>query len=714
MNRSSTHLLRTASLGSLILACSVLIVPVAATLLFPERHLEWAGVLWFLALVPTFHLAYRFGWPGASAAMGGSVALLVLVHLAAAPLGRGVPDTLAWVLPVLLATGVGLGWLSHRLGDIHGGGDPSARMDAVTGLPSERYARVLLESEFWSAERGRLLTLILFQLDGIQEYADRRGPAAAEEATATFGQILGSTTRRMNLSARSGQTRFMSILDGTDEEGGSLFAERVRDAYASTHSDQPGLSIRAGVAAYHPSMNGPDDLVAAAGLALERAREDGADVRIFGHPGSAPKGTPPSPSLKTEGPGSAHSVPDRAAARGEERTGRIALDGRGRRILLVEGDTSTRTLISTHLQKQGFAVTEATNASEALRALGEEFHLFITDLQLPESPGSHLISTFKARWPDTPTVAITGFQDAQLAAEALSSGADRYLYRPFGMPELEAHLEDLLTLRTARVKHRREREEVGAPDTPRAHKTRQEVLAAIHTLVRATEIQDAATRGHSERVRSYTLILFDAMGTRAQGDLDRNALGVASTVHEVGKLSVPEEILNKTGPLTDDEYARVRRHPLASHDILASLLPDDVVLAVARWHHERWDGEGYPDGLAAQAIPLPARIVALADSLDAMTSPRAYRAGLDWEDAVGQIRTRTGSHFDPGLLPVFEEALPALREIYDAAFPDGTPEATTGGHASSTTPPSGEREDGSASAPVPSSEPIDSPKEQQE
>ncbi|MFW6206601.1 MAG: HD domain-containing phosphohydrolase, partial [Gemmatimonadota bacterium] len=392
-----------------------------------------------------------------------------------------------------------------------------------------------------------------------------------------------------------------------------------------------------------------------------------------------------------DGLGSPTTGPARGA---REATGRVALAGDGRRILLVEADTSTRTLISTHLQKQGFSVTEATGASEAIRALSEEFDLFITDLQSQQSPGVRLVATLKARWPDTPAVAVTGFQDAQLAAEALTAGADRYLYRPFGMPELEAHLEDLLKFRERLLERREERAETRSGSLGYGPGAREAVLDALRALVRAAELRDPATRGHAERVRAYTLILAEALSGHAVRKLDRDALGLAGELMDVGKITVPEGILTKEGALSDREYEKVREHPRAGRSLLEPLLDDDVILAATAWHHERWDGQGYPDGLAGQAIPLPARIVAVADALDAMTSPRAYRPGLEWNDAVGQIRARSGTHFDPGLLSAFETALDRLRQIYEAAFPDGTPPAPEGGDA----PREGDRTGGSSTS----------------
>lgn len=652
------------SVRGLFLSFSALLIPTGAVFTLPPEWADLSGPLWFFALVPTLYLASRKGWEGAAVALGVSIAVILLVHVGAGAMGRSAPDTLAWVLPLFLITGVSVGWLAEHLQGEAQVPTDAHLTDPVTGLPAETQVRLLLQNEFWAAERGRPVAVVLFELDDLSDYRSREGDAAAGQALAAFGEILTSTTRRMNLSGRLRLTRFLSILDGSDDEGAIRFAERVREAFHRTRLDGGPLSVSAGIAAYHSSMTHPDDLLAAAELALQRAHEAGGDCsRLFGRPASA----------ATSLPTGQRSHPSALDVRGSEDPAASGdgstLEGTGRRVLLVEEETSVRTLIATHLQKLGFQVEEAQDAVEGGKSLAQEFDVVICDLRLPGLPGHDLVSTVKARWPATPVVVVTGFRDARLTAEALSSGADRYLFKPFGMAELETHLRELLD-RRERVRSERQARRSTTIDEDRARETRMAILDGARTLARAVEIMDPYTRGHSHRVASYSLSLLASLGDRAQG-IEEAGLRVACELHDVGKIAIPESILNKDAPLTDDEYGEVREHPRVSRRILEPLIDDELVLAVASWHHERWDGKGYPDHLAGEAIPLPARIVAVADSLDAMTSPRAHRAGLEWEDAVEQIRARTGTQFDPGLLEAFEQALPQIHEIYQRDFPDG-------------------------------------------
>src|SRR5207249_8296744 len=160
--------------------------------------------------------------------------------------------------------------------------------------------------------------------------------------------------------------------------------------------------------------------------------------------------------------------------------------------------------------------------------------------------------------------------------------------------------------------------------------------------------------GHSLRVRSYVLRLADALG------LDRRLrrqLGLAAKLHDIGKVGLPENVLNKTGALTPQELLVVREHPVIGERILAPIIRSRRVLAAIRGHHERFDGQGYPDGLRGEAIPLLARILTVADCFDAMTSVRAYRDALSWNDAKEVLRQGAGTQFDPAFVKPFLAAL---------------------------------------------------------
>lgn len=215
---------------------------------------------------------------------------------------------------------------------------------------------------------------------------------------------------------------------------------------------------------------------------------------------------------------------------------------------------------------------------------------------------------------------------------------------------------------------RRDRNRLGDGGRDGTPDVRLPLVRGLLSVVRAQEARDPFTAGHGRRVAAYSEALLEHLGDPGR-EIDPRRLRLACLVHDVGKVEVPAGILNKTGALSPEEFDRVRAHPETGRTILAPLLGDELVLAVTGWHHERWDGSGYPDGLSGDAIPQAARVVALADALDAMTSARAYRPGLAWEDAVRQILDRAGSHFDPTLVEPFKAALPKLRRLYLADPP---------------------------------------------
>ena len=177
------------------------------------------------------------------------------------------------------------------------------------------------------------------------------------------------------------------------------------------------------------------------------------------------------------------------------------------------------------------------------------------------------------------------------------------------------------------------------------------VLQSTQALVTAVELKDAYTRGRADRVALFAGILADEVG-----GIDVDRVRTAARIMDVGKTGVPEDILNKTDRLTPSEFEQVKRHPIISWEMLRHLFRDDVVLGVARHHHERWDGAGYPDGLKGEAIPLVARVVAVADSLDAITSTRAFRQSRLWSEAVAEIVEGAGTRYDPDVVKVFESA----------------------------------------------------------
>lgn len=672
------------------------LLPALASLAVPS---EPAGaLLWLLFLFPILVLSYAGGWRGTAVGVALGLGILFITETLLAAPERPPSPLLPWIIGGILLLGSGLGWLLERVRRDQGDVERLALTDPVTGLPNQRHARVFLETVFGGAERGRSMAVVLFDMDELDAFNRQHGRAAGDQAIHEFARFLAGQTRRMNLSARLGREEFLSVLADSDDDGARAFADRIREAFAANRLTRSPLTVSAGVAAYHPSMRNPDELIAAADLALYRAKEEGRNrVRVFGRD-VAPLGTPPSRSSRngpeSQGP---EGNEDRAPSNESGETPRWAyprLDseigrtppsadllprptleyGRGRKVLLLIREDDVARTAEKYLEREGFELRLEPGPGEAIRSLSEEFDVVLTDHRGSAFSGMELIQAVKSRWPATQVLVIAEAQDAQGAAEALSAGADGFLFTPVRMGSLQSLMVDVLARRDRMLEARRDRDHLAAEGRGEGTAIRRPLLRGLLSLVRTQELRDPFTFGHGRRVAAYSLAILEHLGAAGRG-IDAERLRLGCWVHDLGKIDVPKSILNKAGPLSPEEFDRVRAHPETGRTLLTPLLGDDLVLAITGWHHERWDGSGYPDGLSGEAIPLAARIVSVADALDAMTSARAYRPGLAWEDAVRQIRDRAGTHFDPGLVEPFNDALPVLRQLF-LEDPPGPPPDT--------------------------------------
>jgi putative nucleotidyltransferase with HDIG domain len=225
-----------------------------------------------------------------------------------------------------------------------------------------------------------------------------------------------------------------------------------------------------------------------------------------------------------------------------------------------------------------------------------------------------------------------------------------------------ARLEREAAARQSQLEHyAADLREVFKQERIRSQELRRSYKATVLALANAVEARDAYTGKHAQRVAAYGLRIAHAAGIEVDPQVEFGFL-----LHDVGKVAVPDAILFKPGPLSEPERALVRRHPEVGSEILRHIDFLDEAKQVVRHHHERWDGAGYPDGLAGEAIPLAARVFALADALDALTSERPYRAAISFAEALRQIRAETGAQFDPAIVAAYEtvpdEAFARLRD----------------------------------------------------
>lgn len=305
------------------------------------------------------------------------------------------------------------------------------------------------------------------------------------------------------------------------------------------------------------------------------------------------------------------------------------------------------------MEGDGFTCTEAGNGLEALEHLQRETApLVLTDLRMPGMDGVQLLNEIRVRHPDIAVVLITAVADVETAVGCLGRGAMDYLTKPFHLDEVRARVRQALEKRRLIIENRSYQERLEERVAVQARRLEELFLTSIQSLAEALEVKDPYTRGHSVRVSQYASVIARTMGLDAE--LIRQ-VELGGHVHDIGKIGVREAVLNKVGPLTDEEYAHIMTHPLVGWRILAPLLRDTPrALNIVRSHHERLDGRGVPDGLAGDDIPLEARIAAVADAFDAMTSGRPYRVGgFTAFDALAELRHYRGSQFDPAVVDAF-------------------------------------------------------------
>lgn len=335
------------------------------------------------------------------------------------------------------------------------------------------------------------------------------------------------------------------------------------------------------------------------------------------------------------------------------------------RVLVVDDEPRLRQLIVRIMAREGFECRDAADGAAALDVLAEwPAPLVLSDLRMPGVGGVELLRAIRERHPGTAVVMITAVADVEVAVQCLAMGAMDYLTKPFHLDEVRARVRQALERRRLLVDNRAYQRALEARVAEQAQRIEALSLASMQALADALEMKDPYTRGHSLRVGRYAAAIGRAMGVDATAVAH---LELGGHLHDLGKIGVREAVLNKRGPLSEEEYAHIMTHPVIGWRLLKPLMDDrPAALAVVRSHHERWDGRGSPDGLAGTSIPLEARVATVADSFDAMTSHRPYRQGLTVEAAVAELRRCSGTQYDPDVVVAFVDAVAAGEIVVDA------------------------------------------------
>ncbi|HLM43587.1 MAG TPA: HD domain-containing phosphohydrolase [Myxococcaceae bacterium] len=341
------------------------------------------------------------------------------------------------------------------------------------------------------------------------------------------------------------------------------------------------------------------------------------------------------------------------------------------RILIVDDDDSVRDVISVLLREEGYNCVVASGAEMALDIAGqEETPLVISDMKMPGKDGLWLLEQLRERYPDTSVIMLTGYGDTESAVDCLRRGAVDYLLKPPKLTDLIRAIERALAKRRIELARKRYQKKLERKVRDRTTELRNALRDIAHTyqstllaLVAALDAREHETSDHSQRVVSYTASIAQRLSISGK---ELEEIGRGALLHDIGKIGVPDAVLLKPGKLTPEEWQEMRKHPDIGFQMIQNIpflaTPAQIVLS----HQERWDGQGYPRNLRGQEIHIGARIFAVADTLDAMTSDRPYRKGTTFANAITEIHRCAGTQFDRDVVRAFldigEQALIKIRE----------------------------------------------------
>lgn len=309
-------------------------------------------------------------------------------------------------------------------------------------------------------------------------------------------------------------------------------------------------------------------------------------------------------------------------------------------ILIVEDNPVLREGLQEMLELEGFAVLAASNGREAIECMAAQTpDLILSDIAMPEMDGLIFFRAVRNRpeWISIPFIFLTARGEKEDVLAGKDMGAEDYLVKPV------TH-DELITAVTSRLERSHQL---------RIAQLKQAYETSLTVLANAIEVRDQYTRGHVERVMAYAFAIADQLG---RGDLDYEQIRFGAMLHDIGKIHIRESTLVKKYTLSDDEWLEIRQHPLTGAEMIKDIPYLARAIPVVRHHHERWDGLGYPDGLAGEDIPLAARVVAVADCFDAMTTNRPYNLARSLQDAYADILQGSGTKYDPAVVEAFRRA----------------------------------------------------------
>jgi len=529
-----------------------------------------------------------------------------------------------------------------------------ARRDALTGLANKRAFDELLGGLAERRPNDGPLSLVLFDVDGFKRANDEHGHVAGDEILREVGRVFLRVVRSEDEIFRVGGDELALVVEGPSSLAAEL-ADRLRMAVGQQRRGHRLPTVSAGVATIPDHAGSAVDLQRKADIALYAAKLAGKNrVQIFN--GEREEAEAPAPLRLVSDP---------------------ARSQRGLRLLVVDDDPALRILLRTTFEVVDIEVEEADSADLALeRIAARPPDVVVLDVNMPGTDGLTFCRRLKAD-PATASIGVvllTGSEGGtELAAQA--SGADAFLRKPFSPLELlnavervagglyegpyrsaTAPPEEQLILYAQDLRRLLEVERGQRSLIQRAYRE------TVSALTGALELKDTGTGAHSQRVQKYAVELARGLEPSL---LEDQSVEYGFLLHDIGKINIPDKILQKEGSLSAAERRLLETHTVLGEQLMSGgALLQGQGLQVVRHHHERWDGAGYPDGIGEVEIPLGARVFAVADALDAMTSDRPYRRAGTWAHAAAEIIGESGQQFDPQVVEVFRERNQRLRRIH--------------------------------------------------
>jgi diguanylate cyclase (GGDEF)-like protein/putative nucleotidyltransferase with HDIG domain len=527
--------------------------------------------------------------------------------------------------------------------------------DLLTGALNRMGLEDTLERTWWMSRRYQFpLGIAVVDLDHFKRVNDSYDHSVGDQVLREFSTLMNSMCRASDVTARYAGDEFVAILPQADEEGIRTFANRLLNTTAEhvflPQDQRIKLTVSVGVAtslAPIPPVTS-DDLLNRADRALLTAKREGRN-RTCIWPDQTGVVIP-----KNE------TTEDQAPAKEP-----------GQRIMVVDDEKAILAAFKQILKAYDYEVETFSSADDAIARLKsaaeDEFAVILTDLRMPGKDGIQFLHEIRAQSELAVKIIITGFATVDNTVSGLREGVFDIIQKPVRASDLVAAVrraQEYRRLKIDNVKYREHLEELVLERSAQLASSLEEIRKSheftLEAMVAMLDAREDQTARHSIRVRELAVALGERMDFE---ESDLETLAMAALLHDIGKISVPDAVLLKPGPLLPEEWDIMRKHPETGYQILmtGSYLKEVAELVYA--HHERYDGTGYPRGIHGKNIPVGARVFAVIDAYEAMRSERAYRSPLTQEQAVKEIQQNRGTQFDPDIVDMFLKYQPEMERL---------------------------------------------------